>query len=49
MGSEMCIRDSCEEVAASLGTKLDAVYKRLSRLHQGLKGCIETKLNQAAS
>ena len=39
----------CEEVAASLGTKLDAVYKRLSRLHQGLKGCIETKLNLSAS
>ena len=28
----------CEEVAASLGTKLDAVYKRLSRLHQALEG-----------
>ena len=40
---------SCEVVASSLGIKLDAVYKRLSRLHQGLKECIETKLNQAAS
>ena len=39
----------CEEVAASLNTKLDAIYKRLSRLHQVLKGCIETKLTQAPS
>ncbi len=39
----------CEEVAASLNTKLDAIYKRLSRLHQALKGCIETKLTQAPS
>ena len=39
----------CEEVAASLNTKLDAIYKRLSRLHQALKGCIETKLTQVPS
>ena len=39
----------CEEVAASLNTKLDAIYKRLSRLHQALKFCIETKLTQAPS
>ena len=39
----------CEEVAASLNTKLDAIYKRLSRLHQALKFCIETKLPQAPS
>lgn len=39
----------CEEVAASLNTKLDAIYKRLSRLHQALKCCIETKLTQAPS
>ena len=38
----------CEEVASTLGTKLDAVYKRLSRLHLALKGCIETKLAQTA-
>ena len=36
----------CEQVASSLGTKRDAVYKRLSRLHQALKSCIETKLAQ---
>ncbi|MDP6793776.1 MAG: sigma-70 family RNA polymerase sigma factor [Verrucomicrobiota bacterium] len=36
----------CEEVAAALGTKLDAIYKRLSRLHHALKDCIETKLDQ---
>ena len=39
----------CKEVATVLGTKLDAVYKRLSRLHHALKDCIETKLNQPAS
>ena len=38
----------CEQVASTLGTKLDAVYKRLSRLHLALKGCIETKLAQTA-
>ena len=38
----------CKEVATVLGTKLDAVYKRLSRLHQALKKCIETKLAQPA-
>ena len=39
----------CKEVATVLGTKLDAIYKRLSRLHNTLKGCIESKLNQAIS
>jgi RNA polymerase sigma-70 factor (ECF subfamily) len=39
----------CEEVASAFGTKLDAIYKRLSRLHNTLKGCIESKLNQAIS
>ncbi|MEE2947957.1 MAG: sigma-70 family RNA polymerase sigma factor [Verrucomicrobiota bacterium] len=39
----------CEEVASLLGAKLDAIYKRLSRLHNALKDCIETKLNQAVS
>ena len=38
----------CEEVASTLCTKLDAIYKRLSRLHLALKGCIETKLAQTA-
>ena len=35
---------ACDAVAAQLGTKLDAVYKRLSRLHRSLRTCIETKL-----
>ena len=39
----------CEEVASLLSAKLDAIYKRLSRLHNSLKDCIETKLNQAVS
>ena len=34
---------------APVNTKLDAIYKRLSRLHQALKCCIETKLTQAPS
>ncbi len=37
---------ACEAVAEQLGARLDAIYKRLSRLHQTLKKCIETKLEQ---
>ena len=40
---------ACEAVAEQLGVRLDAIYKRLSRLHQALKKCIETKLEQPAS
>ena len=29
-----------------LGMGLDAVYKRLSRVHQGLKTCIELRLQK---
>ncbi|MHC4166693.1 MAG: RNA polymerase sigma factor [Planctomycetota bacterium] len=39
--------DSCGEVAKKLGTELNAVYKRLSRLHKGLRGCIEIRLNES--
>ncbi|MBL4641823.1 MAG: sigma-70 family RNA polymerase sigma factor [Verrucomicrobiales bacterium] len=39
---------ACEEVAQQLGAGLNAIYKRLSRLHQALKKCIETKLEQPA-
>ena len=39
--------DSCREVAAKLGTELNVVYKRLSRLHRGLKECIEIRLNKS--
>ncbi len=35
---------SCEEVAEQMGVGLNAIYKRISRLHQDLKGCIEGKL-----
>ena len=34
----------CDEVAEKLGVGLDAVYKRLSRLHEALKACIESRL-----
>ncbi len=37
---------TCGEVAEKLGTGLNAVYKRLSRLHHGLKKCIELRLNE---
>ena len=40
---------ACEAVAEQLGARLDAIYKRLSRLHQALKKCIEIKLEQPAS
>lgn len=36
---------ACQEVADRLGAGLNAVYKRLSRLHQSLKNCIELRLN----
>lgn len=35
---------SCEEVAEQMGLGLNAIYKRISRLHQDLRGCIEGKL-----
>lgn len=35
---------SCGDVAARLGIGLDAVYKRLSRLHLSLRQCVEGKL-----
>lgn len=35
---------ACGEVAARLGVKLDAIYKRLSRLHLTLRQCVEGKL-----
>ena len=38
---------SCGEVAEKLGTELNAVYKRLSRLHRGLKECIDIRLNES--
>lgn len=34
----------CGEIAEKIETKLDAVYKRLSRLHAGLRQCIETRM-----
>lgn len=40
---------SCEEVARQMGIGLDAIYKRISRLHQSLKDCIERKLSSADS
>ena len=39
--------NSCEEVATKLGTGLGAIYKRLSRLHQSLRKCVELRLDQA--
>ncbi len=38
--------NSCGEIAEKLGTGLNVVYKRLSRLHQGLKECIELRLDE---
>ena len=40
---------SCEEVAEQMGLGLNAIYKRVSRLHEGLKECIEGKLGNAAA
>ena len=38
--------NACAEVAEKLGMRLDALYKRLSRVHQGLKTCIELRLQE---
>jgi len=38
--------DSCQEVATKLGIGLNVIYKRLSRLHKGLKECVELRLNK---
>lgn len=35
---------SCEEVAGQMDIGLNAIYKRISRLHESLKDCIEEKL-----
>jgi RNA polymerase sigma-70 factor (ECF subfamily) len=40
---------NCKDIADKLGAELNAIYKRLSRLHQGLKECIELRLNEAES
>jgi RNA polymerase sigma-70 factor (ECF subfamily) len=39
---------SCEEVAEQMGLGLNAIYKRVSLLHEALKDCIEGKLRNAA-
>jgi RNA polymerase sigma-70 factor (ECF subfamily) len=36
----------CDEVAREMGASLDAIYKRLSRLHESLRQCVEGKLSQ---
>jgi RNA polymerase sigma-70 factor (ECF subfamily) len=38
---------SCEEVAEHMGLGLNAIYKRVSRLHESLKECVEGKLGRA--
>lgn len=38
----------CDEVADRMGLGLDAIYKRLSRLHESLRLCIEGKLKTAS-
>ena len=37
---------SCAKVARQVGAKTDAVYKRLSRLHQLLKECVHSQLEE---
>lgn len=40
---------NCGEIAARIGIDLNAVYKRLSRLHQGLRQCVERKMTTSFS
>jgi len=35
---------SCEEAAQQMGISLHSIYKRLSRLHESLRQCMEAKL-----
>ncbi|MCM8533235.1 MAG: sigma-70 family RNA polymerase sigma factor [Lentisphaeraceae bacterium] len=37
---------NCNEVGKLIGLGLDAVYKRLSRLHKNIKKCMECKLEK---
>jgi len=37
---------SCGEIAGRIDARLDAVYKRLSRLHEALRECVEGKLER---
>jgi RNA polymerase sigma-70 factor (ECF subfamily) len=38
----------CDDVARKMGLQLNAVYKRISRLHESLRACIESKLERSA-
>jgi len=40
---------NCEEVAQSMGIGLNAIYKRVSRLHESLRLCIEGKRGQTGT
>jgi RNA polymerase sigma-70 factor, ECF subfamily len=40
---------NCIEIAKRIGIDLNAVYKRLSRLHQGLRHCIDHKIEKVHS
>jgi RNA polymerase sigma-70 factor, ECF subfamily len=40
---------SCEEVAERMGVGLNAIYKRVSRLHELLRECVEGKLRAGAN
>ena len=38
---------NCEEVARSMGIGLNAIYKRISRLHESLRLCIDGKRDRS--
>lgn len=40
---------SCGEIAEQADAKLDAIYKRLSRIHAGLRQCIETRMTESTT
>jgi RNA polymerase sigma-70 factor, ECF subfamily len=40
---------NCDEVARRSGMSLDATYKVISRIHQKLKQCIETRMRHSVS
>ena len=36
----------CDVVATQLGTRINAIYKRLSRLHLALRDCVEVRMTR---
>ena len=40
---------NCSEIADQVNAKRDAIYQRLSRLHAGLRKCVETQMTHSTT